>query len=127
MSQIILVAHAPCATALQNAAGGVLGKIPDLAAIDLPFGATETEMATILDQQLPALSEQCLILTDLLGSTPQRLCRERAAAAGARVLCGVNLNMLLRAINYRDEPVDTLWEKARSGGTRGICAGDQDG
>ncbi len=39
-----------------------------------------------------------------------------------RVLAGVNLPMLLRAVCYRATPLDTLVDKALAGATKGVQA-----
>jgi PTS system ascorbate-specific IIA component len=35
-------------------------------------------------------------------------------------VAGVNLPMLLRAVSYRNEPLDTLVQRAVTGGTAGV-------
>jgi len=38
----------------------------------------------------------------------------------SRLITGVNLPMLLRAVSYRHEPLDTLVSRAVVGGTQGV-------
>ncbi|MDO8274483.1 MAG: PTS fructose transporter subunit IIA, partial [Serpentinimonas sp.] len=39
-----------------------------------------------------------------------------------RLLAGVNLPMLLRAVSYRHEALDALCERAQQGGTLGVMS-----
>ena len=65
-----------------------------------------------------------LILTDILGATPANTASKLADGNRCKVLAGVNLPMLLRALTYRNEPLDVLLEKAMTGGAQGILPVD---
>ena len=59
-----------------------------------------------------------LMLTDLPGATPCNVA-QRVLDAGGRelyLLSGVNLPMLLRALSYRHEPLDSMAGRALEGG-----------
>ena len=61
-----------------------------------------------------------LVLTDIFGSTPSNICNKLNTSATVRVLAGLNLPMLIRAMNYPDLSLDKLAEKALSGAHIGI-------
>jgi PTS system ascorbate-specific IIA component len=65
--------------------------------------------------------EGLLVLTDLYGSTPANVALALARGrAHTRVIAGVNLPMLLRALNYAALDLDTLVDKALDGGRDGV-------
>lgn len=123
-TRILLITHAPLAQALHACAAHVF---PDCAAellvLDVP--AHEAPEATLAAAQAllaaaPALP-QTLVLTDVLGATPcnvaQRLVQARSDCS---LVTGVNLPMLLRALCYRHEALDTLVSRAVDGGKAGV-------
>lgn len=61
-----------------------------------------------------------LILTDVFGATPcngaQRLCD----GVSVRLVAGLNVPMLWRALCYSEEPLEALVTRAVSGGTQGV-------
>lgn len=60
-----------------------------------------------------------IVLTDMFGSTPSNIANRLAQQQNVRVLSGINLPMLIRIYNYAKDPLDTLIEKAVSGGRDG--------
>ncbi len=60
-----------------------------------------------------------LVLTDVLGGTPSNCCYQLSAQHDVQVIAGVSLPMLLRAITYRKSDLETVIEKALSGGKNG--------
>ena len=61
-----------------------------------------------------------LVLTDAYGSTPSNVASRLAEKEKVAVIAGLNLPMLLRALNYPDLPLFDLAEKAVTGGRDGI-------
>jgi PTS system ascorbate-specific IIA component len=65
-----------------------------------------------------------LVLTDIMGATPanvaSRLAHKTEFDGHVRVIAGVNLPMLMRAIAYRGEDLDSVTNKAMHGGQQGI-------
>ena len=61
-----------------------------------------------------------LLLSDLFGATPSNLALKLLEPGRVEGLTGVNLPMLLRALNYRDKGMSTLLVRARDGGRDGI-------
>ena len=62
-----------------------------------------------------------LVLTDVLGATPSNIAQRLVEGqAQQRLLSGVNLPMLLRALCYRHEDLEALPQRALDGGHAGI-------
>jgi mannose PTS system EIIA component len=62
-----------------------------------------------------------LVLTDLYGATPANLAQRLAQRhRTSRVVAGINLPMLVRAMNYAALDLDALEQKAHSGGRDGV-------
>ena len=61
-----------------------------------------------------------LILTDILGATPSNLALKLLVPGQVEGVAGVGLPMLLRALTYRKNDMQTLVQKAVSGGHDGV-------
>ena len=61
-----------------------------------------------------------LVLTDLFGATPCNIARQLAEHPGVRVVAGVNVSMLWRALNYRQKPLDEMVALALAGAAQGV-------
>jgi mannose PTS system EIIA component len=74
--------------------------------------------------ELDRLREEngALVLTDMFGATPANIAGRLASQPGVRVLAGVNLPMLVRAVCYRATPLETLVDKALAGASNGVHA-----
>ena len=63
---------------------------------------------------------QTLVLTDVFGATPCNVAQKVVDGVNTRLIAGANLPMLLRAVTYCDEPMDSLVARAMAGGTQGV-------
>jgi len=122
MSNLFIIAHAPLASAFQAlAAHAFPDELAALRAFDVPAGADVegylAEAERLLDS-LPA--GDVLLLTDVFGATPCNIARRLAEQRGLRVLVGINVPMLWRAINYRHKPLDELTMLAMAGASQGV-------
>ncbi len=61
-----------------------------------------------------------LVLTDIFGATPANVALKPLDPGRVEGLAGVNLPMLLRALNHRDKGMDNLITKTVAGGRDGI-------
>lgn len=123
MIQVLIVAHAPLASALRAVAAHVYP--------DRQTGVTAVDIAPSLDLEaaqtqvraaVTALGAgEVLALTDVFGATP---CRAVQAVATEnprlRVVAGVNVPMLWRALCYADQPLDELVDRAVGGAQNGV-------
>ncbi len=128
MPGILIVAHAPLATALRDCVAHVHGACPPrLHALDIEADVPAEAFAQRAADALAHVGgdDGVLVLVDAAGATPCNLARGLLRAHGSvAVLAGVNLPMLLRAVCYRDEPLQSLAARALEGGKRGITAMD---
>ena len=119
---ILIIAHKPLASALRQC---VVHIFPDSAEAVVAF---DVQSDLPLDQNVAGargamaqLPDPCtLVLTDLFASTPCNVAREIVDGVKSRLIAGVSLPMLLRAVTYRREPMEGLVQLAMAGGTQGV-------
>ncbi len=119
---ILIIAHAPLASALRQC---LLHVFPDSAAhvgavdvqADLP--PEETLAAAKIALDLVA-GQNKLVVTDLLGATPSNIAQKLINGHSSQLIAGANLPMLVRAMTYRNETLETMVQRALTGGTLGI-------
>ncbi len=122
MTGLFIIAHAPLASALREAA---LHTYPEaaraVAVYDVPAAATADAALAEAAATLAALgAAETLILTDVFGATPCNIARQLAEQPGVRVVAGVNVPMLWRALNYRQKPLDEMVALALAGAAQGV-------
>ena len=118
------MAHGTLAESLVECAAHVLGRRPaGLATLDFMGHADPEERQRALQSRLAELDqgEGVLVLADIYGATPcNTLCRS-LAPGHVEGVAGVNLPMLLKALNYRDSlPLPQLVERIVNGGRASI-------
>ncbi|RGE40768.1 PTS fructose transporter subunit IIA [Comamonas testosteroni] len=123
-TRILLLTHAPLATALRECALHVFAdSADDVLALDVPPSeAPEATLERALAMLVAhgGLDAPTLVLTDLFGATPCNVAQRLTGLLQARLVAGVNLPMLLRSITYRHEPLDALISRAMVGGSQGV-------
>ena len=123
-TRILLIAHAPLAHALRECALHVFADSADsLLALDVLPDADPHDTLTEARQLLAdAPDVPTLVLTDLFGATPCNVAQRLIQGRSARLIAGVNVPMLLRAVCYRAEPLDALVQLALDGGNQGVMS-----
>lgn len=128
MVRLLILAHAPLASALQQVAQHTF---PELArgvlAIDVlpqsrPEEVEEQARALLAVEDPEQDSDETLVLTDVFGATPANIAQRLSDGSRVRVLAGVNVPMLWRALNYARLPLDELMTRAMAGATQGVLA-----
>ncbi|HUR88081.1 MAG TPA: PTS sugar transporter subunit IIA [Ramlibacter sp.] len=126
MNGILIIAHAPLAHALRQCALHVFPDCgPHVAAIDVQPNLPPEESLSMARIAMDQLMKQdavqgVLVLTDIFGATPANVAQKLADGVKSRLITGVNLPMLLRAVSYRTETLDALVSRAVIGGTQGV-------
>ncbi|MCG5077140.1 PTS sugar transporter subunit IIA [Paraburkholderia tagetis] len=125
MAGILIIAHAPLATALRECIAHIYGGCPArIGALDVLPDSDPVEVVAQATAEIERLREEngALVLTDMFGATPSNIAARLATVPQVRVLAGVNLPMLVRAVCYRTTSLDVLVEKALAGASKGIQA-----
>ena len=122
MNGILIIAHAPLASALRQC---VLHVFPDasssIAVLDVQPNMPADESLAAARMTLAMLNaERTLVLTDMFGATPCNVAHKLVDGVSTRLVAGVNLPMLLRAVTYRSETMDALVARVLAGGTQGV-------
>ena len=122
MIGILIIAHAPLASALRECA---LHVFPDCAsgvlAVDVqPNDAPEVTLAEARRAMADLGSHQVLLLSDVFGATPCNVAQQLNDGQKTRLVAGANLPMLLRSVCYRHETLEALAARAHAGGTQGV-------
>ena len=125
MAGLFIIAHAPLASSLKSGAAHafpeaaaaieVLDVEPDMALEDIEARAREA-LARVR-------RPEALVLADVFGATPCNVAQRLAGseeASQVKVVAGVNVPMLWRALAYAHEPLDTLAARAVAGATQGV-------
>ena len=122
MIGILIIAHAPLASALRECA---LHVFPDCAsgvlALDvLAHESPEASLATARETMRALGTSEVLLLSDVFGATPCNVAQQLNDGVQTRLVAGVNLPMLLRSVCYRHESLEALAARAQAGGTQGV-------
>lgn len=123
MIGLLLITHDTLGESLIQCACHVLNQRPlQIMQLGVAAGDDPKDLWPLASQLLALVDkgDGALILTDIYGATPSNLAAKLLDAGRIEGLSGVNLPMLLRAINYRDKDMETLLARATSGGRDGI-------
>jgi PTS system mannose-specific IIA component len=123
MIGILLVSHGAFGESLIHCASHVLGKRPlyvrqvGVTVHDDPEEVIPVarDLIRFLDQ-----GQGVLVMTDIYGATPSNIAARLLEPGRVEGVAGVNLPMLVRALTYRNEPLEQVVAKAMSGGTEGV-------
>ena len=123
MIGILIVAHGTLGESLIHCASHVMGKRPlylrqlgvtvhdDPDAL-LPQGR---DLIRFLDQ-----GQGVLVMTDIFGATPSNIASKLLAPNRVQGVSGVNMPMLIKALTYREQPMETLIQKTLAGAQEGV-------
>ena len=122
MPGMMIIAHAPLASSLRAVA---VHAYPEcLGAIEALDVAPDANVETVEAAARTMLQRVCnpdaLIFTDVFGATPCNVAQRLADGVHVKVIAGVNVPMLWRALCYAHEPLDTVVARALTGATQGV-------
>ena len=122
MNGILIIAHAPLASALRQCVLHVFpDNAPSVAALDVQPNMPPEEtlaQARIMLAQLG--TSHALVLVDVFGATPCNVAQKLVDGIHSKLITGINLPMLLRTVSYRHESLDALVARALIGATQGV-------
>jgi PTS system mannose-specific IIA component len=122
MPGLMIIAHAPLASSLKSVAEHTF---PDcsrlLEALDVwPETPLEEVEARAREMLARVRSPEALIFTDVFGATPCNVAQRLGDGVQVRVIAGVNVPMLWRALCYSTETLDAVVMRAVAGATQGV-------
>ena len=123
MIGILIVAHGTLGESLVHCASHVMGsRPPQLLQVGVGVRDDPVSMLPHAQQMIKELDQGqgVLILSDIYGATPCNIVCKLLEPGRVEGIAGVNLPMLVRALTYRHEKLETLVEKALSGGHEGV-------
>ena len=129
---LLLITHGDIGANLLFTATRILGGSCPVAARALAV-TDETQRDSLMVEALRLAREVnsgdgVLVLADLYGSTPANIaCSLQEGPGAIQIIAGLNLPMLVRALNYASLPLAELALKAEAGGRAGvlICASQE--
>jgi len=122
MIGLLIAAHGNLGESLIQCATYVLGRRPEgLRALDLTAYADTDTMVDVARRQIEELDQGngVLVLADIYGATPCNTVCKLLRPGRVEAVAGVSVPMLLKALTYRDEPLNLLAERTASGGQAG--------
>lgn len=123
MIGILIISHEQLGASLIDCIVHILGERPPLLInhIVSPTAGPDSEPIK-LQATLKQLDQGggVLILTDIFGATPSNIARNLIRSGRVECLAGLNLPMLLRAVQYRHQPLPQLIDKVLAGGRESI-------
>ncbi|UHL64609.1 PTS sugar transporter subunit IIA [Paralcaligenes sp. KSB-10] len=131
MARIVLVMHAPLATAFSECAQHVLGSKSDLQVFDVhPDDSPDEQVSRLVELLAAGRQEGVLILCDIFGATPFNIASRALKLAvqqgiSGHLITGTNLCMVLKALTDQEKNPDELSEAVRKGALKGIVNADQ--
>ncbi|VAW97443.1 PTS system, mannose/fructose/sorbose family, IIA component [hydrothermal vent metagenome] len=119
---LLIISHGEVGQAIYEAATSVLGSCPIRThVVAMEFDYNRDDMLDEIQEKIIELDSGTgvLVLTDLYGATPSNIAC-LIENQNVAIVSGVNLPMLIRVLNYPNQPLAELVSKAVSGGTEGI-------
>ena len=126
MVGILIVAHNHIGDEMLKCAESMMGKqLEYIKSLAIPGNLTPDQLGSYADQIKTSIDslesgDGVLILTDIVGATPCNLAHYFAADHNVKIISGLNLSMLIRIINYSDQPLELLAKIGIVGATKGI-------
>ena len=123
MIGILIVSHGAFGESLIHSASHVLGKRPlYVRQVGITVHDDPDALIPVAEDHIRFIDRGAgvLVLTDIYGATPSNVAARLLKPGRVEGLAGVNLPMLIRALTYREEPLETMIAKALSGGTEGV-------
>jgi mannose PTS system EIIA component len=128
MIGILLITHAPLGQAFVDTVSHMFsGKQERIEVIDVQADQDPVEVNALAIEAIARIDDGSgvLVMTDVMGGTPSNCCHMLTVAGHVEVIAGISLPMLLRAITYRENDLNTVVEKAISGARNGAVKIEQ--
>lgn len=120
---LFFITHEGIASNLLTIGESIIQKTnSNLSFVEVPMDAPIDKIIEQSEQKLKQLAtdDGLFFITDIYGSTPSNIALQLARKYKAHLLSGVNLPMVIRLLNYRDDSAEKLLQKALDGAHQGI-------
>lgn len=120
---LFFITHEGIASNLLNIGESIIQKATsNLSFIEVPMDAPTDKITEQIEQKLNGLNTEdgLFFITDIFGGTPSNIAQQFALNYNTHLLTGVNLPMVIRLLNYREDKANTLLQKALDGAHHGI-------
>jgi len=120
---LFFITHEGIASSLIAIAEMIVQKTSsNLSCLEVSMDADLNLMDKAIDDRLDQLDtkEGLLFITDIYGGTPSNIAQKTANKYHANLISGVNLPMIVRLLNYRNETAKSLIQKALDGAKQSI-------
>lgn len=124
MVGLLIVAHCDVGKELLNATELIVGQLEGAEAIAITETGNNEEVLEMISNKVEALDngQGVLILTDMFGGTPSNLSLPFLNEEKVQVLTGVNLPMIIGAVQERENlSLTELGERVEEAGKRSIA------
>ncbi len=129
MIGVLVVSHEPLGTALIRCTRHIYGSLPpQLAALDVIPDEDPQLACTSARELLLRINDGSgvIVFTDLFGATPSRIAQSLADPQRVAVIAGVNLPLLVKALNNRRSPLDEVIATLVQSGRQAIFEVERD-
>jgi PTS system mannose-specific IIA component len=124
MIGILIVTHPKLGEALIDTAEFILGSRPEgIKALSIDINENAEDLIRRITASIKSVDANrgVLIMTDMFGGTPSNLSYSLLEEGRIEVISGVNLPILIRAVNYREKkPLDELVQDLELFGKKSI-------
>jgi len=124
MIGLLIISHCDLGKELLNAAKLIMGRVEAADSISITQTTESAEMLQSISEKIKKLDsgKGVLVLTDMFGGTPSNLSLSFLEEKRVEVLTGVNLPMVVAAVQDRDRlKLNELGEKAQQAGRKSIA------
>ena len=121
MAGLLIIAHTPLASSLRAVVAHVFPNDTGIEAIDVASDASLEQVERAAREAMAKIADpEVLVLTDVFGATPCNAAMRLADGVHVRVVVGVNVPMLWRAVAHRGSPLPAVAERAVAGAVQGV-------
>ncbi len=122
MAGVVLVTHGNFGQYLLQAARSIVGEDTRARFIGVDVSRPMDDILEELRQAVgnTDTDEGVLVLTDMFGGTPTNISLSLLGSEKLEVITGVNLPMLIKALEIEDKPLEELSSEVKSAGKQGI-------
>ena len=123
MIGILIVSHGAFGESLIHSASHVLGRRPVyLRQLGVTVHDDPDDLKPVAEDLIRFLDQGqgVLVLSDIYGATPSNIASRLLVPGRVEGIAGVNLPMLIRALTYREEPLESLLARTLAGACEGV-------